>query len=146
MSASKRDLISKCLFRRKNIRPFYCLYVLQTKWENSKITHYRNHRGERQSQTGQFEIQFSKLRTNCWSVFDHFVRLVVKGLNEDKILTHLDYSENHKCQHQNEILFQSAYFGEKTFGLFTACTYYKQNGKIQKLPITVTTEEKDNLK
>ena len=28
---------------------------------------------------------------------------ITNNLNEDEILIHLDYSENHKCQHQNEI-------------------------------------------
>ena len=46
MSPSKRD--PKCLFWQQNIQPFYCLYVLETKWENSKIPHYGNHGGERQ--------------------------------------------------------------------------------------------------
>ena len=66
---------------------------------------------------------------------------ITNHLNEDEILIHLNYSRNYKWQHQNEI--QSAYFGSKTFSLFTAGKYYKQNEKIEKLPITVTTEEKD---
>ena len=69
---------------------------------------------------------------------------ITDNLNEDEILIHLDYSKNYKCQHQNEI--ESGYFGNKTFSLFTACTYYKQNGKIQKLLITATTKEKDNCR
>ena len=55
----------------------------------------------------------------------------------EEILIHLDYNENYKSKHQDEI--QSAYFGNKSFSLFTSCTYY-QNGK---LPITITTEESD---
>ena len=69
---------------------------------------------------------------------------ITDNLNEDEIWIHLDYSENYKCQHQNKI--QNAYFGNKTFSLFTVCTYYKQNKKIQRLPITVTTEEKDKCR
>ena len=65
---------------------------------------------------------------------------IKSNLNKDEFLIHLGYSENYKCQHQNEI--QSAYFGKKTSNLFTDCTHYKQNEKIQKLPITVTTQEK----
>ena len=58
----------------------------------------------------------------------------------EEILIHLDYRENYKSKHQSKI--QSAYFGNKSFSLFTACTYY-QNGK---LPITITTEESDKLR
>ena len=35
---------------------------------------------------------------------------------------------------------------KNTFSLFTACTHWKQNEKIQKLPITVATEEKDKFR
>ena len=35
---------------------------------------------------------------------------------------------------------------KKASKLFTGCTYYKHNEKIQKLPITVTTEEKDKCR
>ena len=66
---------------------------------------------------------------------------IKSNLNEEETLFHLGYSQNYKCQHQNEI--QSAYFGKKTSNLFTGCTHYKQNEKTQTLPITVTTEEKD---
>ena len=65
------------------------------------------------------------------------IRRITDSLTMEEILIHLDYSENYKSKHQNEI--QSAYFGNKSFSLFTACTYY-QNGK---LPITITTEESD---
>ena len=66
---------------------------------------------------------------------------ITGNLNEDKILIHLDYSKNYKCQHQSEI--QNVYFCNKAFSFFTACRYYKQNEKIQKLPIKVTTEQKE---
>ena len=69
------------------------------------------------------------------------IRRITENLNEGELLIHLDYSENYKCKHQNEI--QSAYFGNKSFSLFTACTYYCKDANIQKLPITVTTEEND---
>ena len=45
---------------------------------------------------------------------------MTNNINEDEISIHLDYSEKYKCQHQNEI--QSAYFGNKIFSFFTACT------------------------
>ena len=35
---------------------------------------------------------------------------------------------------------------KNTFSLFTACTHCKQNEKIQKLPITVATEEKEKFR
>ena len=53
----------------------------------------------------------------------------------------MDYSENYKAKNQNEI--QSAYFGGRTFTLFTACTYYKEDGRIKKLSVTVTTSASD---
>ena len=62
---------------------------------------------------------------------------VTVSLTMEEILINLDYSENYKSKHQNEI--QSAFFGNKSVSLFTAYTYY-QNGK---LPITITTEESD---
>ena len=55
----------------------------------------------------------------------------------EQILIRLDYSDNYKSKHQNKI--KSAYFGNKSLSLFTACPYY-QNGK---LPIAITAEEND---
>ena len=65
------------------------------------------------------------------------IRRITDSLTMKEILIHLDYSENYKSKHQNEI--QGAYFGNKSFTLFTAYTYF-QNGK---LPIKITTEESD---
>ena len=39
-----------------------------------------------------------------------------------EVLIHCDYSENYKNTQQNEI--QSAYFGQSSFSLLTACIYY----------------------
>ena len=69
------------------------------------------------------------------------IRRLTDNLSPDELLIHLDYSENYKSKHQNEI--QSAYFGNKSLSLFTACTYYNKDGIIEKLPITVTTEQID---
>ena len=70
------------------------------------------------------------------------IRRITENLDEDELIIHLDYSENYKCQQQNEI--QSACFGHKQFSLFTACTYYRSKEvSLEKLPITVTTEEND---
>ena len=71
-----------------------------------------------------------------WRQFKE-IRRITDSLITKEILIHIDYSENYKSKHQNEI--QRAYFGNKSFSLFIACTYY-QNGK---LPITITTEESD---
>ena len=45
------------------------------------------------------------------------------NIKVNEVLIHLDYSENYKSQDQNEI--QSAYFGQASFSLFTACPYYR---------------------
>ena len=66
---------------------------------------------------------------------------IKNNLSDGQLLTHVDYSENYKAKHQNEI--QSAYFGGKSFSLFTACTYYTENGELKKLPTTVVTESRD---
>ena len=69
------------------------------------------------------------------------IRRLTDNLSAEQILIHLDYSENYKSKHQKEI--QSAYFGNKSSSLYTACMYYNQGDVVQKLPITVTTEESD---
>ena len=46
---------------------------------------------------------------------------ITGNINEHEILIHLDYRKNYKYHHQKEI--QNAYFGNKTFSLFTACAY-----------------------
>ena len=58
-------------------------------------------------------------------------------------LQYVDYSKNYQCQQQNEI--QSAYFGHKSFSLFTACAYFRliDHNEMKSLPITVTTEASD---
>ena len=67
---------------------------------------------------------------------------IKKNLVEGQILIHLDYSENYKATQQNEV--QSAYFGSRTFTLFTACVYHREDGQLQKLSVTVTTEASSN--
>ena len=39
-----------------------------------------------------------------------------------EVLIHIDYSESYKNKQQDKI--QSAYFGQSTFSLFTACVYH----------------------
>ena len=41
------------------------------------------------------------------------------------LLIHVDFSESYKNQQQNEI--QSAYFGNTTSSLFTACAYFRDS-------------------
>ena len=64
-------------------------------------------------------------------------------LKSNEILLHVDYSENYKSKDQNEI--QSAYFGQSTFSLFTACPYYRclESDKIKTMSTTVTSEASD---
>ena len=54
------------------------------------------------------------IHTKCGQ-FTEITR-IKNNLYEDEILIHLGYSENYKCQHQNET--QSAYFGKKTLSAF----------------------------
>ena len=64
-------------------------------------------------------------------------------LKEGEALVHVDYSESYKNKQQNEI--QSAYFGQSSFSLFTACVYYRdENGEFTKLPICVISESNDH--
>lgn len=66
---------------------------------------------------------------------------IKQNLKDDEIMIYVDYSENYKVQHQNEI--QSAYFGHSSFSIFTACTFYRDLDEIKKIPLTVTTEMSD---
>ena len=61
-------------------------------------------------------------------------------LEYDKILIHIDYSEDYQCQQQIKI--QNAYFGHKSFSLFTACGYFRStdDNEVRFLPITIATE------
>ena len=65
------------------------------------------------------------------------------NIKVNEVLIHLDYSENYKSQDQNEI--QSAYFGQASFSLFTACHYYRcsETSKIKTMPTTITSEASD---
>ena len=59
------------------------------------------------------------------------------------VLINVDYSENYHNKQQKEI--QSTYFGNTSFSIFTACAYYRQDESedVQKMTITITTEEND---
>ena len=62
------------------------------------------------------------------------------NIKVNEVLIHLDYSENYKSQDQNEI--QSAYFGQASFSLFTACPYYRcsKTNDIKTMPTAITSE------
>ena len=64
-------------------------------------------------------------------------------LKKGEALVHVDYSESYKNKQQDEI--QSAYFGQSSFSLFTACFYYNNdNGNLVKRPICVVSESNDH--
>ena len=67
---------------------------------------------------------------------------VKANLQEKKeILIQVDYSENYTNKDQGRV--QSAYFGQKSFSIFTACCYLKVDGVILNEIITVTLEAND---
>ena len=64
-----------------------------------------------------------------------------ENLWEIELLINLDFNENYRNQNQNEI--QSAYFGNNSFSIFTACVFYNNQGKTEMVPVTITTEGSD---
>ena len=65
------------------------------------------------------------------------------NLKEKKeILIQVDCSENYTNKDQGQI--QSAYFGQKSFSIFTACCYVKIDGVIINENVTVTSEANDH--
>ena len=69
---------------------------------------------------------------------------IKESLNFGQILVHVDYAESYKNSQQNEI--QSAYFGNSTFSIFTACCYTKPYGddKMKKDSVVVISESKEH--
>ena len=55
-----------------------------------------------------------------------------------EILIQVYYSENYTNKDQGQL--QSAYFGQKSFSLFTACCYLKVDGVILNENVTATSE------
>ena len=93
-------------------------------WQE-KISHLKRHIYTKRKQ----EEEYNRLKDN---------------LDSNKILIHLDYSENYKSKQQNAI--QSAYFGNTSFSLFTACAYYRDitnEHKLKTIPLTITSELND---
>ena len=65
------------------------------------------------------------------------------NLKQGEAILYVDYSEFYKNKQQYEI--QSAYFGQSTFSIFTACVYRVDDcGDIVKRPITVVSESSDH--
>ena len=67
-----------------------------------------------------------------------------ENLMERELLINLDFSENYSNRNQNEI--QSAYFGNNSFSLFTACAFYNNQCKTEKVSVAITTEGSDKSK
>ena len=69
---------------------------------------------------------------------------VKESLDHGQILVHVDYAESYKNSQQNEI--QSAYFGNSTFSIFTACCYRKSldNGGLKKDSTVVVSNSKEH--
>ena len=67
---------------------------------------------------------------------------IKEDLKNTDILLHVDFSGSYKNANQDEI--QSAYFGQSSFSIFTACACTCTNGEIRTIPITVTTESNDH--
>ena len=97
-----------------------CLRIWQ-----EKVTHLKRHIHTKRKQQQEYNRIKNNLQTN-------------------EILIHLDYSENYKSKQQNAI--QSAYFGNTSFSLFTACAYYRDitdDNKLKTIPLTITSELND---
>ena len=60
-----------------------------------------------------------------------------------KVKIQLYYNENYTSQDQNEI--QSAYFGQESLSLLTACPYYRcsETNNIKTMPTNITSEARD---
>ena len=67
---------------------------------------------------------------------------IKEDLKNTDVLLHVDFSESYKNANQDEI--QSAYFGQSSFSIFTACAYRSTNGEIRTIPITVPTESNEH--
>ena len=71
----------------------------------------------------------------------HYNRLK-ENLKTNEFIIHVDYSKNYKDKEQDEI--QSAYFGHKSFSIFTACCYSRGiDGTLLNENFTVTSEVTD---
>ena len=68
---------------------------------------------------------------------------IKNNLGKSDLLVHVDYSESYENKQQHEI--QSAYFGQTTFSIFTACCYLRDSeDNLVSESITVTSELPDH--
>ena len=81
----------------------------------------------------------------------HFKRRQVGSYNKvkdklsyDEIIMHVDYIENYKSAHQDEI--QSAHFEHTSFSIFNAWCYYwnRLNDGLENVPVITTSESSDH--
>ena len=75
---------------------------------------------------------------------DIFIQKNPKFLDHGQFFVHVDHAESYKISQQNEN--QSAYFGNSTFSIFTACCYTKSldNGDLKKDSIVVVNESREH--
>ena len=60
------------------------------------------------------------------------------SLQDNELLIQVDYSESYVNQEQGKI--ESAYFGQQTFSIFTACCYLKIDGEVLNENVAITSE------
>ena len=70
---------------------------------------------------------------------------IKENLKQSDLLIQVNYSQNYDSKHQNEV--QSAYFGQNSFSIFTACCYFQdETNSLAKQAITVTSESSDQCR
>ena len=60
-----------------------------------------------------------------------------ENYGERELLINLNFSKYYSNRKQNEI--QSPFFGNNSFSLFTACVFYKNQGKTENAPVKIAT-------
>ena len=76
----------------------------------------------------RFKESVTQLKRHIYSKRsqNRFYNGIKESLDYGQILVHVNYAESYKNSQQDEI--QSAYFGNNTFSIFTACCYTKSIG------------------
>ena len=70
---------------------------------------------------------------------------IKENIDSGTAIIHVDYNESYRNKQQDEI--QSAYFGQTSFSIFTACVYHKANNgadNVVKRPMTIISEISDH--
>ena len=80
-------------------------------------------------------IHVKRIQNHC------FNKLKSNLKPNEEIFIQVDYSENYVNKEQDQI--KSAYFGQTSFSIFTACCYVKVDDTIINESITVTSEASD---